>query len=105
MEVVDRVREEMANLGPKIPETKEKGSEVGNTGGEESLNNYIPVPYGTPSTHNLNPFHYHGGSGSMFSPIPQPFDESNLRNPVNQTYGTSIPNPANPQGCSSSSWS
>ena len=62
-----------------------------------SLNNYIPVPYGTPSTHNLNPFHYHGGSGSMFSPIPQPFDESNLRNPVNQTYGTSIPNPANPQ--------
>ena len=62
-----------------------------------SLSTYTPVPYATPSTQSLNPFHCYGGTGNMFSPIPQPFDESNLRSPVNQTYGTSIPNPANPQ--------
>ena len=33
----------------------------------------------------------------MFSPIPQPFDESNMRDPVNQNYGTSLHNPASPQ--------
>ena len=63
----------------------------------QSLSNYSPVPYATPSIQNLNPFQYYGAIGNMFSPTPQPFDESNLRNPVNQTYGTSTPNPANPQ--------
>ena len=37
------------------------------------------------------------GAPNMFSPIPQPFNESNLRNPVNQTYGTPMPNQANTQ--------
>ena len=62
-----------------------------------SLSSYSPVPYATPSSQNLNPFYCYRGPGNMFSPIPQPFDESNLRSPVNQNYGTSTPNPANPQ--------
>ena len=61
-----------------------------------SLSTYSPVPYATPASQILNPFPYYGAS-NMFSPIPQPFDESNLRNPVNQTYGTSMPSQANPQ--------
>ncbi len=62
-----------------------------------SLSSYSPVPYATPSIPNLNPFYYYGGPGNMFSPIPQPFDESNLRSPVNQTHGNSLPNQASPQ--------
>ena len=54
------------------------------------------VRFSTPANQSLNPFHYYGAP-NMFSPIPQPFDESNLRNPVNQTYGTSMPNQANSQ--------
>lgn len=61
-----------------------------------SLISQSPVPYATPASQILNPFHYYAAP-NMFSPIPQPFDESNLRNPVNQTYGTSMPNQANNQ--------
>ena len=61
-----------------------------------SLSSYSPVPYATPATQNLNPFHYYRVPGNMFSPIPQPFDESNLRSPVNQTYGNSMPNQVSP---------
>ena len=62
-----------------------------------SMNSYSPVPYTTPSTQNWNSFNCYGGLGNMFSPIPQQFDESNLRDPVNQTYGASLPNPSTPQ--------
>ena len=61
-----------------------------------SFSTHSSVPFSTPANQSLNPFHYYGAS-NMFSPIPQPFDESNLRNPVNQTYGTSMPNQANSQ--------
>ena len=54
-----------------------------------------PYPSTKVGKHTLG-FHYYGAP-NMFSPIPQPFDESNLRNLMNQTYGTSMPNQANPQ--------
>ena len=58
-----------------------------------SFSTHSPVSYATPASQILNPFHYYGAP-NMYTPIPQPFDESNLRNP---TYGTSMPNQANPQ--------
>ena len=61
-----------------------------------SMNSYSLVPYTTPATQSWNSFNCYAGLGNMFSPIPQQFDESNLRDPVNQTYGTSLHNPATP---------
>ena len=61
-----------------------------------SLSTHSPVPYATPPSQILNPFSYYGAP-NMFSSIPQPFDESNLRSPLNQTYGTPMPNQTNPQ--------
>ena len=61
------------------------------------LSNYSTVPYNTASNNNWNTFNCYGGLGNMFSPIPQPFDESNMRDPVNQNYGASLPSPASPQ--------
>ena len=61
------------------------------------LSNYSTVPYNTASNQNWNTFNCYGGLGNMFSPIPQPFDESNMRDPVNQNYGASLPGPASPQ--------
>ena len=61
-----------------------------------SVSNHSPVLFATPANQVLNPYHYYGAP-NMFSPVPQPFDESNLRNPLNQAYGTSMPHQANPQ--------
>ena len=60
------------------------------------LSNYSTVPYNTASNQNWNTFNCYGGLGNMFSPIPQPFDESNMRDSVNQNYGASLPSPASP---------
>ena len=59
--------------------------------------NYSSVPYNTLSTQNWNTLNCYGSLGNMYSPIPQPFDESNMRDPVNQNYGASLPSPASPQ--------
>ena len=59
------------------------------------------VLYNIPSNQDWNFFNCYRGLGSMYNSVPQPFDESNLRAPVNQSYGTSHPNPPSPQAQSS----
>ena len=64
------------------------------------LSNNSSVLNNIPSNQDWNFFNCYGGLGSMYNSVPQPFDESNLRAPVNQ-YGTSQPNPRSPQAQSS----
>ena len=60
------------------------------------LSNNSSVPNNIPLNQDWNFFNSCGGLGNMYNSVPQPFDESNLRAPVNQ-YGTSQANPSSPQ--------
>ena len=64
------------------------------------LSNNSSMLNNIPSNQDWNFLNCYGGLGSMYNSVPQPFDESNLRAPVNQ-YGTSQPNPRSPQAHSS----
>ena len=57
-----------------------------------SLSSYGTVPYATPPAQNIESFQYYGAPNTMLNSVRQPFDESNIRSPLHQSYGLSMSN-------------